>query len=131
MNINNYIYIENIVLIIKMNQMKTKPYVVAEYYYPKSEHVDDVMNILKETSAMIKDQDGAMMSISLKPEKKDGPITGISMWENRDKFTAFMRSAHMEKIMKSGLAEKVKGWTKSIKADLYTLEQAWHVESHD
>ena len=26
-----------------MNKMKQKPYVVAEYYYPKSEHVDDVM----------------------------------------------------------------------------------------
>ena len=45
--------------------MKTKPYVVAEYYYPKSEHFDDVMNILKETSAMIKEQDGALMSMSL------------------------------------------------------------------
>jgi len=111
--------------------MKSKPYVVAEYYYPKSEHVEDVLNILKETSAMIKDQDGALMSMSLKPEKKDGPITGISMWENRDKFTAFMRSDHMEKIMKTGLAEKVKSWTTNIKAELYTIEQAWHVESHD
>ena len=131
MNNNNYIYIGNIVLIIKMNQMKTKPYVVAEYYYPKIEHFDDVMNILIETSAMIKDQDGALMSMSLKPEKKDGSITGISMWESREKFTAFMRSEHMEKIMKSGLAKKVKGWTSSIKADLYTIEQVWHVESHD
>ena len=111
--------------------MKSKPYVVAEYYYPKSEHVEDVLNILTETSAMIKDQDGALMSMSLKPEKKDGPITGISMWENRDKFTAFMRSDHMEKIMKTGLAEKVKSWTTNIKAELYTIEQAWHVESHD
>ncbi len=111
--------------------MKAKPYVVAEYYYPKSEHVEDVMNILVETSAMIKDQDGALMSMSLKPEKKDGPITGISMWESREKFTAFMRSEHMEKIMKTGLSDKVKGWTSSIKADLYTIEQAWHVESHE
>ena len=111
--------------------MKSKPYVVAEYYYPKSEHVDDVMNILKETSAMIKDQDGALMSMSLKAEKKDGPITGISMWENREKFTAFMRSDHMEKIMKTGLSDKVKSWTTDIKADLFTIEQAWHVESHD
>jgi len=111
--------------------MKTKPYVVVEYYYPKSEHVEDVMNILAETSAMIKDQDGAMMSLSLKPEKKDGPVTGISMWESRDKFTAFMRSEHMEKIMKTGLADKVKSWTSNIKAELFTMEQAWHVESHD
>jgi heme-degrading monooxygenase HmoA len=114
-----------------MNKMKGKPYVVAEYYYPKSEHVEDVMNILVETSAMIKDLDGALMSMSLKPEKKDGPVTGISMWESREKFTAFMKSEHMEKVMKSGLANKVKGWTTSIKADLYTIEQAWHVESHD
>ncbi len=111
--------------------MKSKPYVVAEYYYPKSEHVEEVMNILIETSAMIKEVDGALMSLSLKPEKKDGPITGISMWESREKFTAFMRSEHMEKVMKSGLAEKVKGWTSSIKADLYTIEEAWHVESHE
>lgn len=111
--------------------MKTKPYVVAEYYYPKSEHVDDIMNILMETSAMIKDMDGALMSLSLRPEKKDGPITGISMWESREKFTAFMKGEHMEKIMKSGLSEKVKGWTTDIKANLYTIEQAWHVESHE
>jgi len=111
--------------------MKSKPYVVIEYYYPKSEHVEDVMKILIETSAMIKDQEGALMSMSLNPEKKDGPITGMSMWESRDKFTAFMRSDHMEKIMKTGLVEKVKGWTSNIKADLYTMEQAWHVESHD
>ena len=111
--------------------MKSEPYVVVEYYYPKSEHVDDVMNILKETSAMIKDQDGAMLSMSLKPEKKDGPITGMSMWESRDKFTAFMKGEHMEKIMKSGLVDKVKSWTTDIKANLYTIEQAWHVESHD
>jgi hypothetical protein len=29
-----------------MNKMKTKPHLVVEYYYPKSEHVEDVMNIL-------------------------------------------------------------------------------------
>ena len=111
--------------------MKSKTYVVVEYYYPKSEHVDDVMNILVETSGMIKDQDGALMSMSLKPEKKDGPITGISMWESREKFIDFMRSEHAEKIMKSGLSAKVKSWTSNIKADLYTIEQAWHVTSHD
>jgi heme-degrading monooxygenase HmoA len=111
--------------------MESKPYVVAEYYYLKSEHVDDVMNILVETSDMIKEQDGALMSMSLKPEKKDGPITGISMWESREKFTAFMRSDHMEKIMNTGLSDKVKSWTTSIKADLFSIEQIWHVESHD
>jgi len=111
--------------------MKTNPIVVTEYYYPKSEHTDDVLNILKETSSMIKEQDGALMSMSLKPEKKDGPITGFSMWESREKFTAFMRSEHMEKIMKTGLADKVKNWTTDIKASLYTIEQAWHVESHE
>ena len=111
--------------------MKTKPYVVVEYYYPKSEHADDVMKILIETSAMIKDMDGALMSLSLKPEKKDGPITGISMWESREKFTNFMKGEHMEKIMKSGLVHKVKDWTTDIKANLYSLEKAWHVESHE
>ena len=111
--------------------MKSKPYVVAEYYYPKSEHVDDVMKILVETSAMIKDMEGALMSLSLRPEKKDGPITGISMWESREKFTDFMKGEHMEKIMKSGLVDKVKGWTTNIKADLYSMEQAWHVETHE
>ena len=111
--------------------MKTKPIVVTENYYPKSEHVDDVLNILMETSAMIKEQDGALMSMSLKPEKKDGPITGFSMWESREKFTGFMKSEHMEKIMKAGLADKVKNWTREIKASLFTVEQAWHVESHD
>lgn len=111
--------------------MKTKPYVVIEYYYPKSEHVEDVMNILKETSGMIKEMDGAMMSMSLKPEKKDGPITGMSMWESREKFTDFMKSEHMEQIMKTGLADKVKSWTSNIKAELFTIEQAWHVDSHE
>jgi heme-degrading monooxygenase HmoA len=104
---------------------------VAEYYYPKSEHVDDVLNVLVETSAMIKEMDGALMSLSLKPEKKDGPITGISMWESREKFTDFMKGEHMEKIMKSGMADQVKEWTTDIKAHLYTIEEAWHVEAHE
>ena len=42
-----------------------------------------------------------------------------------------MKSEHAEKIMKSGLSDKVKSWTTDIKANLYTVEQAWHVESHD
>jgi heme-degrading monooxygenase HmoA len=111
--------------------MKSNPIVVTENYYPKSEHVNDVLKILIETSSMIKEQDGALMSMSLKPEKKDGPITGFSMWESREKFTDFMKSDHMEKIMKTGLADKVKNWTTEIKASLFTIEQAWHVESHD
>lgn len=104
---------------------------VTEHYYPKEDHFDDVLNILKETSSMIKDQDGALMSMSLKPEHKNGPITGLSMWTSREKFTDFMKSEHAEKIMKSGLSAKVKSWTRDIKANLYTVEQAWHVESHD
>jgi heme-degrading monooxygenase HmoA len=111
--------------------MKANPIVVTENYYPKREHIDDVMNILKETSTMIKEQDGALMSMSLKPEKKDGPITGFSMWESREKFTDFMKGEHMQKIMKTGLADKVKNWTTEIKASLFTIEQAWHIESHD
>ena len=91
--------------------MKSNPIVVTEYYYPKSEHVDDVLNILIETSSMIKEQDGALMSLSLKPEQKNGPITGISLWTSREKFTNFMKSEHAEKIMKSGLSDKVKSWT--------------------
>ena len=111
--------------------MKLNPIVVTENYYPKKEHVNDVLKILMETSAMIKEQDGALMSMSLKPEKIDGPIIGFSMWESREKFTDFMKSEHMEKIMKTGLADKVKNWTTDIKASLFTIEQAWHVESHD
>ncbi len=111
--------------------MKTNPLLVTEYYYPKENHVEDVMNILIETSEMIKDQDGALMSMSLRPEKKDGPITGMSLWESREKFTAFMRSEHAEKIMKSGLSKQVQEWTTDIKAQLFNVEQAWHVESHD
>jgi heme-degrading monooxygenase HmoA len=111
--------------------MSNKPYLVSESYFPKEEHFDEVMNILNETSEMIKEQDGALMSLSLKPEKKNGPITGISLWTSREKFTDFMKSEHAEKIMKSGLSDKVKSWTTSIKANLYTVEQAWHVESHD
>jgi len=80
---------------------------------------------------MIKEQDGALMSLSLKPEKKDGPITGITLWTSREKFTNFMKSDHADKIMKSGLANKVKSWTTQIKANVYTVEQAWHAESHD
>lgn len=111
--------------------MKSTPYLVSESYYPKPEHFDDVLKLLKETSEMIKEQDGALMSFSLKPEQKNGPITGISLWTSREKFTDFMKSEHAEKIMKSGLSAKVKSWTTEIKAQLYTVEQAWHVESHD
>ena len=111
--------------------MNEKPFLVSESYYPKEKHFDEVLNILKETSSMIKEQDGALMSLSLKPEKKDGPITGITLWTSREKFTNFMKSDHADKIMKSGLANKVKSWTTQIKANVYTVEQAWHAESHD
>lgn len=111
--------------------MNNKPYLVSENYFPKDEHFDELLNMLIETSEMIKLQDGALMSLALKPEQKNGPITGMSLWTSREKFTQFMRSEHAEKIMKSGLAEKVKGWTTDIKANLYSVEHAWHVESHD
>lgn len=111
--------------------MKNKLYVVIEYYHPKDENFDDVMNILNETSEMIKKQNGALMILSLNPEQKNGAITSFTMWESREKFTDFMKSAHMEEIMKSGLVDKVKGWTTDIKANLYTVEQAWHVETHE
>ena len=42
-----------------------------------------------------------------------------------------MKSGHAEKIMKSGLSAKVKSWTTDIKANLYTVEQAGQIESHD
>ncbi len=111
--------------------MKSKPYLVTENYFPKEEHFDEVLHLLNETSEMIKEQDGALMSLSLKPEQKNGPITGISLWTSREKFLNFMKSGHAEKIMQSGLAEKVKSWTTDIKANLYTVEKAWHVASHD
>lgn len=80
---------------------------------------------------MIKTQAGAIMSMSLKPEQKNGPITGISIWESREHFLDFMKSDHAVKIMESGLSAKVKTWTTDIKANLYTLEQAWHADSHN
>ncbi|MBT7394869.1 MAG: hypothetical protein HN778_08575 [Prolixibacteraceae bacterium] len=104
---------------------------MTEYYFPKEEHFDDVMNIVIETSSMIKEQDGALMSMTLRPEQKNGPVTGLSMWSSREKFTNFMKSEHAEKIMKSGLSAKVKEWTTAIKANLYTVEKVWHIESHD
>lgn len=111
--------------------MKTKPFVVTESYFPKEEHFDDVMNIVTETSAMIEKQDGALMSLSLKPAQKNGAITAFNMWESREKFLEFMRGEHAQEIMKSGLADKVKSWTTNISASQYTVEQAWHVVEHD
>ena len=57
-----------------------KAYLVSEHYFPKKENFDDVMNLLKETSAMLENQDGALMSMSLKPEQKNGAITSITLW---------------------------------------------------
>lgn len=111
--------------------MNSKTFVVTEHYYAKDEYFEDVMNILIETSAMIEKVDGALMSMSLKPAQKNGAITAFNMWESREKFLAFMKSEHAEEIMKSGLAEKVKSWTTKISAEQYTVEQAWHIESHD
>jgi heme-degrading monooxygenase HmoA len=113
------------------NNTNFVPYVVSEHYYAKPEHFDDVFNMLKETSEIMQEQDGALMSMSLKPEQKDGPITGLSIWSSKDKFLEFMRGEHMEKIMKSGLADKVKSWTTDIKAAIYTAEQVWHASSHN
>jgi len=63
-----------------------KPYLVSESFFPKEEHFEDVLEMLKSTSEMIKEQEGALMSMSLKPEQKNGPITGISLWTSREKF---------------------------------------------
>jgi len=111
--------------------MNEKPFLVVESFQSKKEHFEDVLNILTETSDMIKDQDGALMSLTLKPEKEDGAISGISLWTSRQKFVNFMKSDHAEKIMKTGLSEKVKSWTTDINASLYSVEHAWHTESHD
>nr|WP_319266396.1 antibiotic biosynthesis monooxygenase [uncultured Draconibacterium sp.] len=111
--------------------MNAKPYLVTENYFPKEEYFEDVLNMLNETSEMIEEQDGALMSLSLKPEQKNGPITSITLWTSREKFTNFMKRGHAEKIMKSGLSAKVKSWTTDIKANLYTVEQAGHIESHN
>ena len=114
-----------------MNKMNSKTFVVTEHYYAKEEHFDDVMNILIETSAMTEKVDGALMCMSLRPAQKNAAITGFTIWESREKFLAFMKSEHLEEIMKSGLVEKVKSWTTKISAEQYTVEKAWHVESHD
>lgn len=111
--------------------MNKKPFVVTEHYYSKEENFDDVLKILIETSAMIEKVDGALMSLSLKPIQKNGAITAFNMWESREKFLAFMKSEHAEEIMKSGLAKKVKSWTTKITAEQYSVEKAWHVESHE
>ena len=69
-----------------------KPYLVIENFFPKEEHFEDVLEMLKSTSEMMKEQEGALMSMSLKPEQKNGPITEISLWTSREKFLEFMKS---------------------------------------
>jgi len=108
-----------------------KTFVVTEHYYAKKEHFEDVLNMLIKTSAMIEKVEGALMSLSLKPAQKNGAITAFNMWTSREKFLDFMKSEHAEEIMKSGLADKVKSWTTKITAEQYSVEQAWHVDSHD
>lgn len=111
--------------------MNNKFYFVEENFYPKKEHFEEVLSMLKDTSKMLKEQDGMVMHFVLNPEQKNGAITGIGVWTSREKFTNFMKSEHAEKIMKTGLSDKVKSWTTDIKAQLYTVEDAWHAESHD
>ena len=106
--------------------MKKNNFLVTENYYPKEEHYDEVMNMIVETSIMIKEQDGALMYMSLKPEQKNGPITAIILWESREKFTNFMKSEQAaKKFMKSGLSKKVKEWTSEMKSHYQTVEQTW------
>jgi heme-degrading monooxygenase HmoA len=111
--------------------MDTKPYLVTENFFPKEEHFLEVLNMLIDSSEMIKEQDGILMHLILKPEQKNGPITGIGLWKSREKFTSFIKSEHSQKIMKTGIAEKMKNYTTDIKASLYTVEHGWHAESHD
>lgn len=58
--------------------MNEKPYFVNESFFPKAEHFDDVLNILKETSEMIKEQEGILMHLVLNPEQKKR--TNFSNW---------------------------------------------------
>lgn len=111
--------------------MNEKPYLVTENFFPKPENFEDVLNLLTETSEMIKEQEGILMHLVLKPENKKGAISVIGLWKSRENFTNFVKSEHSEKIMKTGLAEKMKAWTTDMKASLYTVAHGWHAESHD
>ena len=111
--------------------MNTKPYLANESFYPKTEHLEDVINLLNQTSEMIKGQDGLLMHLVLRPEQKNGPVSVIGLWKSREYFTNFVKSEHSEKIMKSGLGEKMKNWTTDMKANLFTVEHGWHAETHD
>ena len=85
--------------------MESKPYVVTEHFFPKEEHFKEVLKMLVESSEMMKEQDGLLMHLILKPEQKNGAITGMG--------------------------EKMKSLTTDLKANLYTVEHGWHAESHD
>ena len=111
--------------------MEVTPYLVIEYFYPKQEHFDEVLKMLTESSEMIKEQDGLLMHLILKPEQKNGPVTAIGLWKSREKFTGFVKSEHAQKIMKTGMGEKMKSLTTDIKAGLYTVAHGWHAASHD
>ena len=111
--------------------MESKPYVVTEHFFPKEEHFKEVLKMLVESSEMMKEQDGLLMHLILKPEQKNGAITGMGLWKSREKFTSFVKGEHAQKIMKTGMGEKMKSLTTDLKANLYTVEHGWHAESHD
>jgi heme-degrading monooxygenase HmoA len=111
--------------------MNSKPYAVTENYFPKEEYFEEVLNILKESTDLIKEHDGLLMYLILKPEDDNGPISALGLWSSHEKFNNFVKGVHSEKIIKSGLAEKLKSYTTDMTANLYTVEQGWHAETHD
>ena len=48
--------------------MNNKFYFVEENFFPKEKHFEEVLSMLKDTSKMLKDQDGMVMHFVLNPE---------------------------------------------------------------
>lgn len=111
--------------------MDTSPFLATEYFLPKEGNFEEVLEMLNDSSEMIKDCDGLMMHMVFKPKQKNKAIKVIGLWESEVKFKNFAKGEHAQKIMNTGLGEKMKNLTDNIDASFYTMEHGWHAENHN
>lgn len=97
--------------------MSFNNYVVIEYYYPKEDRFDDVMDISKKSLEMFQSGiEGLQMAQVLKPTTNNGPIGMLSIWDSKESLGNLLKN--MDNSMKEGI-ENIKEWTTKIEFQMF------------
>ena len=100
-------------------------YVVVEYYFPKEEKFDEVMDISKKSLQSFQNGiKGLQMAQILSPVSKNGPIGMLSIWDCKASLTELMKN--MDDSLKTDVA-KIKELTTDIQVKMFDGVDGWHL----